>query len=248
MAGRDSSKRKRDAEVHEGQGKTVWQALREAQRLCGCTKRTLLTVFEAVKPFLKKTAATSSNGDEDLHERGNAVVLQLHGCVNCDKFVFLPTNLSLHCPKCGHPRFNRKKKPNEVTSCLHVCEVRLLIILNIVCCCVHVVQVFWYFPLKPQLKSLLRSDRFRFLLMHETRRHKNKKFLSDIYDTPRWHKVAGEPGSQLKRIVYQLCIDAFPWTGRKHAVMNAFIDLLMLSSIFEYICILTVKNLNIFAS
>ena len=43
-------------------------------------------------------------------------------------------------------------------------------------------------------------------------------------------KVAGEPTAQLERIVYQLCIDAFPWTSRKHAVMFlsgyfAFLDL-----------------------
>jgi len=145
MAGRDSSKRKRDAEVHKGQEKTVWQALREAQRQCGCTKRTLQAVFEAVKPFLKKTAATSSNGDEDLHERGNAVVIQLHGCVNCNKFVFLPTNLRLYCPKCGHPRFNMKKKPNEVTSCLHVCEVCILYSTLYVVVCMYVCRCFGIF-------------------------------------------------------------------------------------------------------
>ena len=102
--------------------------------------------------------------------------------------------------------------------------------------------------------------------MHETRRDKNTKYLSDIYDTPRWHKeVAGEPGSQLQRIVYQICIDAFPWTGRKHAVIYAFNCLCLVQYCiyfnpnrqqfeyiwmlpnrqqFEYIWILTVNNLN----
>jgi len=91
--------------------------------------------------------------------------------------------------------------------------------------------------------------------MHETRRDKNTKFLSDIYDTPRWHKVAGEPGSQLQRIVYQICIDAFPWTGRKHAVIYAFNCLCLVQYCIyfnpnrqQFECYLTVNNLNIFES
>jgi hypothetical protein len=79
------------------------------------------------------------------------------------------------------------------------------------------VQVFWYFPLKQQLENLLQNEGYRHLLLHETRRAKSEVLLCDVYDTPRWRKVAGEPTEQLSRIVFQICVDAFPWTSRKNA-------------------------------
>ena len=99
-----------------------------------------------------------------------------------------------------------------------MCEVCIYTLL-LLCCMCACVQVFWYFPLKPQLESLLKNERFRHLLMHESRRGKNQKYVSDVFDTPRWRKVAGEPTEKLERVVYQICIDAFPWTSRKHAVI-----------------------------
>ena len=100
--------------------------------------------------------------------------------------------------------------------------------------------MFWYFPLRPQLKALLKNERYRHLLMHESRRSKKTKYLSDVYDTKRWRKVAGQPTDRLERIVFQICVDAFPWTSRKHAVNTInYVFLLIIYSIarkFEYIC------------
>ena len=87
-----------------------------------------------------------------------ATVLQLNGCVGCNNHVFLHTSKRIRCPKCNHPRFNREKKPNEV---------------------------FWYFPLKQQLKPLLQNQQYRQLLMWETRRGRHPGFMSDVYDSPR---------------------------------------------------------------
>ena len=76
--------------------------------------------------------------------------------------------------------------------------------------------------------------------MHESRRSKKTKYLSDVYDTKRWRKVAGQPTDRLERIVFQICVDAFPWTSRKHAVNTInYVFLLIIYSIarkFEYIC------------
>ena len=122
MALRDSSLCKRKADKHGDAArkkKRVWHALRQAQRECGCTTRTLQIIFSAVRPFLKP--ADSKSYDQELHARANAIVLQLHGCVRCDDFVFAPEDLSLMCPKCGHPRFNQKKKPNEVRIFCDLC-------------------------------------------------------------------------------------------------------------------------------
>ena len=65
--------------------------------------------------MLKRTGgAQTKNEDHVLLAKANAVLLQIHGCVGCDNFVFLPSDLQIRCPKCGHPRFNSDKKPNEV--------------------------------------------------------------------------------------------------------------------------------------
>lgn len=92
----------------------MWCALRMAQRECGCNTRTLKTLYDAAKPFCK-FKSTSSTSDGKLCTDANAVVLQLHGCVHCNDFVFSPDDNMLRCPKCDHPRFNQQKKPNEVS-------------------------------------------------------------------------------------------------------------------------------------
>ena len=122
MAGRDSplcKRHKADRIEDKGQVKTLWQVLREVQRKCGCTTNTLETVYTAVLPFLKRNT-TKCKRDEDLHKRANAVVLQLHGCVNCHDYVYSPDAFLVNCPKCDHPRFNQKKTPNEVSCYMHV--------------------------------------------------------------------------------------------------------------------------------
>ena len=107
----------------------VWRSLRVAQRISGCTTSTLKTVLKAVEPFCGSSNIVTAN-DEKLFEENDAVVLQLHGCVGCDKFVFPPQNNMVRCPKCRHPRFNQKKKPNEVyLFCL------LFLFLFLLCCC-----------------------------------------------------------------------------------------------------------------
>lgn len=171
---------------------SLWTALREAQRECGCNFKTLKTILKSVTPFLP--AASKKNRQEtdtELCRRTEAVVLELHGCVSCNDFVFPPASRDLRCPKCNHPRFNSIKKPNEV---------------------------FWYLPLKHQLMPLLQNPVYRELLMWETRRNKATGYMADVYDTPRWKKVAGEPTKTLSRIVYQICVDGFPWQSRKHGV------------------------------
>ena len=52
--------------------------------------------------------------------------------------------------------------------------------------------------------------------MHESRRKSNSKYMTDVYDSPRWRRIAGDPGTTLTRIILQLCVDGFPWSSRKH--------------------------------
>ena len=108
-----AAKRKREPPAASERGSSVWCKLREAQRKCGCSTNTLKAVLQAVKPFCHPGIVKN---DEQLVCTTNAVVLQLHGCVGCDDFVFEPTNKMIRCPKCQHPRFNQQKKPNEVRA------------------------------------------------------------------------------------------------------------------------------------
>ena len=52
--------------------------------------------------------------------------------------------------------------------------------------------------------------------MWETRRKKNPASITDLMDSPRWKRLAGPPTATLTRIMYDFCVDGFPWGNRKH--------------------------------
>ena len=96
---------------------TLWQLLRCAQRTSGCTTKTLAAIEATLRPLIMQRfggASGQTANDKELLEKANAVLLQLHGCVGCHDFVFLPSDVRTRCPRCRHPRFNNEKKPNEV--------------------------------------------------------------------------------------------------------------------------------------
>ena len=68
----------------------------------------------------------------------------------------------------------------------------------------------WYFPIRRKLKKLLRTRRFRYLCMHEARRSHNRRYCTDVYDSPHWRRVMGPVTQNLERIGLQLCVDAIP--------------------------------------
>ena len=81
-------------------------------------------------------------------------------------------------------------------------------------------QVFWYFPIEPQIRQLLKNKKFLYAMKYEGRRLHHPRYMSDVYDSPRWEKVAGKmTGDRVTRIVLQLCVDAFPWSNRKQQVL-----------------------------
>ena len=127
---------------------TLWQLLRASQRTSGCTTKTLVVIEDTLRPIMmqrmgakhaaKHDAKQVQNKDRGLLKKANAVVLQLHGCVGCDAFVFLPSDSRIRCPSCGHPRFNSDKKPNEVhiVCYMHeVCIMRCVLFLARSPCC-----------------------------------------------------------------------------------------------------------------
>lgn len=203
----------------------VWQSFRQAQRRCGCSTAVLKELAKVVETLLtnngsdsseeEEEVVTNASADVEMFRAGNAVVLQLHGCVGCHGYVFLPRDVRLRCPKCRHPRFNSQRKPNEVfLSLFHY--IFFLITAFVVNSCYLHIQTCWYFPVRTQLRQLLRIPEYRRLLLHESRRVSNPNVMSDVYDSPRWLQLAGEPTQTLTRIMFQYCVDAFPWSNRKH--------------------------------
>ena len=88
---------------------------------------------------------------------------------------------------------------------------------RILLCVVLVVsQVSYYFPLKNQLRTLMQLPEYVHHLQWESRRATNPDVMTDVYDTPRWKDIAGPPTQKLTRILYQTCVDSFPWSGRKN--------------------------------
>ena len=151
--------------------------------------------------------------DRRICEATGATMLKLNGCVGCQNHVYLPNDVAVRCPNCRHPRFKVGRQPNEVSHpvpyLLH-CPVALTII---ALSCTQ--QICYYFPLREQLRQMLKLLEFRELLMHESRRSsRGKECMSDVYDSPRWQELMGDPTALLERICLQYCVDGVPAFSR----------------------------------
>ena len=80
-------------------------------------------------------------------------------------------------------------------------------------------QECFYFPLTPRLKALLGTKYIRDLLEHESSRPKDENLMSDIYDTPAWKKLMGEPTTPNRRMAFQVRGDSIPaFTARTKSI------------------------------
>ena len=87
----------------------MWAALRQVQRDCACTNKTLQYVMQAVFGMEKQKSTFV------LDQQYSQVKLLLNGCVGCNQHVYLPNDFEKACPRCRHPRLNEATgKPNEV--------------------------------------------------------------------------------------------------------------------------------------
>ena len=109
--------------------------MRRVQRITGCATTTLNLMLQHLQPHLKiNEQVRVHHADELMFKNGGAKILRLNGCVHCHTHVYLPTSELIMCPKCHGPRFNQRGQPNE--SC-------------------------WYFPIRDQLRALLKSPKYR---------------------------------------------------------------------------------------
>ena len=97
----------------------LWAELRHMQRATGCTDKILAETFRRVKRFSgidEKLSAKRAvrSADKCMRRKSGARMIRVDGCAGCDEHVFLPSEHSIFCPKCRHPRYNSKKEPNEV--------------------------------------------------------------------------------------------------------------------------------------
>ena len=65
--------------------------------------------------------------------------------------------------------------------------------------------------------------------MHESKRKRNPEFMADVYDTPRWRALMGEPTEELTRIAVHYCVDAIPAHAKKDGESVKPLQLLFLS-------------------
>ena len=158
-------------------------ALRQVQCKSGCATRTLNLVIKELQPFLRCTGfeSTWTKPDKSLHNMSGAKSVQLHGCVGCHKHVFGPSDRSRGCPRCQHPRFDADNNPNEVC---------------------------WYFPLRDKLYRLTKLPQFRHLLRYQARRLRRNRYYTDVFDSPRWHRIIGSRRGLT--IVLHFCVDGIP--------------------------------------
>ena len=153
-------------------------------------------VLHHLQPFLKGCEQVKNLRMPRVWARTASIFkLRLTGCVGCNNHVFGPHSRDRVCPQCQHPRYNAKGQFNELC---------------------------WYFPLREQLRALLRIRAYRKLLMYEQqhrriRRASRSHYMCDIYDSSRWAKVAGPTGDRLTRVVLHACVDGCPAHGRKQA-------------------------------
>ena len=177
---KDGNTRKRKAALN---GDLICVALRKVQSKTGCSTRTIKKVYEELEPFIeKKKSRGFRHVDKLMRAVSGAASIRLDGCVGCHSYVFEPQDKQQQCPICEHPRFSDNGKPNETCT---------------------------YFPIKTQLRRLLKLPQFRKHLMYEATRQRNDNIYSDVFDTPRWRRIMGVCGEHLTRIGVQLCVDAF---------------------------------------
>ena len=174
--------------VYKGKSILYW-----CQQRTGCTDATCDDIVRTFGNYLgAKIPANFKAADQKIQRKAGAQCLRLHGCVGCNRQVFLPNDREEECPVCGHQRYNVKGKPNEVWIMMmcHMCII-FVIPMHLL---TTIMQTCFYFPLTPKIKALLRLPAYRKLIQYEFERQlkrRDSNLMSDIYDSPAWQEFMG---------------------------------------------------------
>ena len=208
--------------------------VRLLQRRTRCSNFVCEEFVKTYKKFTPVPVTKRMDEFDDLAKKAagcNYIVL--HGCPECNRHIYLPTDKAKSCPFvkedgniCAHPRFNEHGKAFEVIrrslnyilfvpsykkcSCIFVLLIVSLILFTIIDCTIFVAQRAFYYSIRERLKAFLRIPGFRELLEHERLRPRGPgNMMMDTYDSPAWQKFMGDPGYPCKRIGLQGCTDGF---------------------------------------
>lgn len=115
-----------------------YQEVRYLQRKTRCSNvvcREFVKVFKKFSPIPVKSSI--SRFDSKAKEEAGCDYIILHGCPNCNRHVYKPTDQERTCPVCAHPRFNNKGKPLEVFGiclfCICLCACFFVLLHTYVC-------------------------------------------------------------------------------------------------------------------
>ena len=113
MAARSGGRAGKRTRPHEHD---MYVGLRKVQRQSGCTTSTLKLVVKHMQPFFKcESNMNVQLGNKKLFKSTGATLLQIHGCVGCHDYVYLPDEERNQCPLCGHAR-HTNGNANEVLA------------------------------------------------------------------------------------------------------------------------------------
>ena len=140
--------------------------VRLIQRRTKCSNHVCDQFVRVFKNFSKSEASrTITSFDKKAKRAAGTNYFVLHGCPKCNKYVYTPKDINLHCPfpneagaVCGHPRFNAQKKPWEVLFFLTVMcanQPFYLPFVFLICCAES-----FLLPTVPTVACFIASSRF----------------------------------------------------------------------------------------
>ena len=111
-----------DADEEERLCSQFCEDLRRLQQRSQCTDAVIGDVVLTLGKYLNLPDPPNFKSyDKKLQKDAGATFLKLNGCVDCNKFVFLPDDARRHCPLCGGARYDENGHAREVFSYLISC-------------------------------------------------------------------------------------------------------------------------------
>ena len=85
-----------------------------------CTEAMCVDIVSTFSKYMNVKPADfrtqSRKADRKMQQKAGVKCMEIHGCVDCNKFVYTPDDRRTHCPRpqCGGARFDINGKPREV--------------------------------------------------------------------------------------------------------------------------------------
>ena len=103
-----------------------YQHVRHLQRQTRCSDKVCKEFVKLYRKFHPDGVTSSINAfDVKVKKAAGCYYHVLHGCPNCNRHVYKPTDDERACPVCGHSRFDDKNQPQEIEGD-HIEQVRRL--------------------------------------------------------------------------------------------------------------------------